>query len=181
MSRLIKKPIIIPEKVKVTFKDKLLSAQGPNGQDSLEIPDEVGIDQKANEIFIKPGKKTHRTKNLLGTFHSLTNNLVTGVDKGHEKRLTYKGVGYTVEAQGNKLKLSIGYSHPIDYEAPKTITFEVKKNVIIVKGVNKQVVGEVAAQIRKTRKVDPYKQKGIKYEDERVIEKEGKVVEKDEG
>jgi len=177
MSRLIKKPIIIPKKVKVIFKDKILSAQGPVGQDSLEIPDEIKLDQKENEIFIQPGKQTYRTKSLLGTFHSLVGNLVTGVEKGHEKRLTYKGVGYQVEAQGNKLKLALGYSHPINYEAPKTITFE----VITVKGVNKQVVGEVAAQIRKTRKVDPYKQKGIKYEDERVIEKEGKVVEKDEG
>ncbi len=179
MSRLAKKPIEIPKEVKVEIKGQELTAQGKQGQASLVIPEELKVIQKENQLIVEVEKQTYRSKQLPGTYHSLITNLLIGVSRFHQKILIFKGIGYRAEAQGNKLKLFMGYSHPVEIKAPKErITFEVEKDKIVVRGVDKQLVGEMAAQIRKVRPVDPYKQKGIKYQGERVIKKEGKAVEK---
>jgi large subunit ribosomal protein L6 len=178
MSRLAKKPIIIPEDVEVSISGNEVKAKGPNGENSLALPDLLGITKNKNEIMLERAKKTKHSKELIGTYHSLINNLIIGVKEGHKKSLIYKGVGYQAIASNNKLTLKIGYSHEVEIEAPKEIKFEVKKDKIIVSGIDKQLVGEFAARVRSARPVEPYKLKGIKYTDEQITQKEGKAVEK---
>ncbi|MBU1179485.1 50S ribosomal protein L6 [Patescibacteria group bacterium] len=181
MSRIGKKPIIIPSGVEVTIHGQKVSARGPEGNLDLDIHEIAKAEIKEEE-----GKKTIEVsvrnpeklpdKALWGLTAKLIYNIVEGVSKGFEKKLEVNGVGYRVSLQGNKLKLEVGYSHPVEYTLPEGIGVKVEKNIIIISGIDKQLVGEVAAQIRKVRKPEPYKGKGIKYVDEVVRRKAGKAA-----
>ena len=179
MSRIGKKPITIPEKVTINLKDNVLSAKGPSGELSLDIPPHVNvaINDKAKEILVtvdKPEVKEQRS--LWGTFGSLVSNLVNGVNEPFKKELEIDGVGYGFELAGQKLILKAGFSHPIEYEIPKTIKADVQKNLLTLTSADKQLLGQVASEIRAYRKPEPYKGKGIKYIDEQMIRKVGKQV-----
>ncbi|MFC1612383.1 50S ribosomal protein L6 [Patescibacteria group bacterium] len=181
MSRIGKKPIIIPNGVEVNINGQNVSAKGPKGDLELNLHKLVKaeIKKENDEKFLQvtvldPENVTQRA--LWGLSAKLIYNIIEGVTKGFEKKLEVNGVGYKVSLQGNKLKLEVGYSHPVEYALPEGIEAKVEKNIITISGIDKQLVGEVAAQIRKIRKPEPYKGKGIKYIDEEVRRKAGKAA-----
>lgn len=181
MSRIGKKPIAVPSGVEVSINEKVLTVKGPKGELKLEIHPKVNIEKKDNDLIVSvknPQDKEERS--LWGLFGSLAGNMIQGVTEGFEKKLEVNGVGYKVSLSGNKLLLHVGYSHPVDFSLPQGISAEVEKNVIIIKGIDKQLVGEIASQIRKIRKPEPYKGKGIKYIDEIIRRKAGKTAAKGE-
>jgi len=183
MSRIGKLPIEIPSGVTVEIKDGLVTVKGPNGELSEKIHEKIKVEQKENEVICTREGEDKESRSLHGLSRNLINNMVIGVTKGYVKRLEIIGVGYKAQASGSKVTLNLGFSHPIEYKAPEGITFEIdkdKKNILIVSGINKQVVGEVAAKVRSYRKPEPYKGKGIRYEDEYVARKVGKAVAKAE-
>jgi large subunit ribosomal protein L6 len=179
MSRIGKNPIKIPEGVEVKIEGRELTVKGPKGELKQKIHPLVSIEEKDKKIVVnvkQPDNKRQRA--FWGLFASLINNMIEGVTKGYEKKLEVNGVGYRVELKDDTLILNVGYSHPIEYKLPQGITATVDKNLITISGIDKQQVGEVAAQIRKIRKPEPYKGKGIKYEDEIIIRKVGKAAAK---
>jgi large subunit ribosomal protein L6 len=182
MSRLAKKPIKISEETEISLTKNRLEARGPQGKASIEIPHLLEIKQSKQDdkdiLRLERKSNSKRAKSLIGTYYSLISNLVIGVSKGHSKVLVFNGVGYQAQANNNKLTLKVGFSHDVEIKAPEQVKFEVNKNEITVKSVDKQLVGEYAAKIRKVRPVDPYVLKGIKYKDEQITQKEGKTVEK---
>jgi large subunit ribosomal protein L6 len=183
MSRIGKLPIEIPEGVTVDIKDGLVTVKGPNGELSERIHPKIKVEIKDNEVLCLREGEDKESKSLHGLSRNLINNMVIGVTKGFEKRLEIIGVGYKAQTSGSKATLNLGFSHPIEYQAPEGIKLDIdkeKKNILIVSGINKQVVGEVAAKIRSYRKPEPYKGKGIRYEDEYVARKVGKAVAKGE-
>lgn len=176
MSRIGRLPIAIPAGVDVKLQDNTLTVKGPKGQLVKTFHKDMQITIEEKEILVtRPSdNKTHRS--LHGLTRSLIQNMVDGVTKGFEKTLEINGVGYRAQKQGNKLVLNLGYSHPVEMVDPEGITVEVPANTkIIVKGIDKQMVGEHAANIRKQREPEPYKGKGIKYADEYIRRKEGKA------
>ncbi len=179
MSRIGKNPIEIPEGVEVKIEAQELTIKGPKGELKQKIHPLVNVEQKENQILVKVNQpEDKRQRSLWGLFGSLIKNMVEGVTNGYEKKLEINGVGYRVELKDDLLILNVGYSHPIEYKLPEDITANVEKNLITISGIDKQLVGEVAAQIRKVRKPEPYKGKGIKYEDEVIIRKVGKAASK---
>jgi large subunit ribosomal protein L6 len=177
MSRVGKKPVIIPSGVKVEKKDLTLSVTGPKGTLSIELHPKVIVNITEKEVTVDvAGKDNKREKALWGLFRALIQNLVDGVTKGFEKKLEVIGVGFKVAVQGTKIVMALGFSHPVEVEIPKGITAVADKNVITITGADKQQVGQFAAEIRELKKPEPYKGKGIKYIDEVVIRKAGKVV-----
>ena len=184
MSRIGKKPILIPKNVEIKINDGEISAKGPKGELSLSWPSELSVSLKESgaegkegkELTIGVKKKTKRSPALWGLFRSLAFNLVLGVSDGFEKKLEINGVGYRASVEGKKIILNIGFSHPVEVEAPNGIEFKVEKNIITVSGADKQLVGQTAAKIRAQRKPEPYKGKGIKYLDEVIRRKSGKKV-----
>lgn len=177
MSRLGKKPIEIPQGVEVKQDGQNFLVKGPKGQLSLKIEKSINVSVKENKISVTVNNKEDRKqKELWGLFASLIRNMVVGVAEGFEKKLEINGVGYKAAISGNKLVLNVGYSHPVEFSVPEGIKIEVDKNEITVSGIDKQQVGEISAQIRKIRKPEPYKGKGIKYSDEQIRRKAGKVV-----
>ncbi len=179
MSRIGKNPIEIPEGVEVKIEARELTVKGPKGELKQKIHPLVNIEQTDKQLLVKVNQpEDKRQRSLWGLFASLIKNMVEGVTNGYEKKLEVNGVGYRVELKGDTLILNVGYSHPIEYKLPEGITASVEKNLITISGIDKQVVGEVAAQIRKVRKPEPYKGKGIKYEDEVIIRKVGKAAAK---
>lgn len=173
MSRIGKKPIDIPEGVDVNLEKNIITIKGPKGVLTHEIHELVKVEFKDNTIFVKEGNKN--TVALEGLTRTLINNMVIGVTEGYEKKLEINGVGYRASKQGNNIQLTLGFSHPIVFEVPEGITVDVPSATeIIVKGIDKQLVGEVAANIRKQRPPEVYHGKGIKYEDEHILRKEGK-------
>lgn len=177
MSRIGKKPVKIPEGVTVRIEGSVITASGPKGEQSLTIRPEVRVVQEGNSLLVERVKETPRAKALHGLTRSLVENLVWGVDKGWNKGLELVGVGYRAEVSGGVLTLNVGFSHPVKYTAPPGITFELIDNTKInVKGTDKQLVGEVAAQIRRIRPPEPYKGKGIRYIGEVVRRKAGKAA-----
>ena len=179
MSRIGKLPIEIPNGVKVTVSGLDVRVEGPKGNLSRTIMDGVvvAVEDKRLTVVRKDDSMTARSAH--GLVRTLLNNMVTGVTKGFEKALEINGVGYRAEAKGNVLNLSLGYSHPINYELPTGITVEVDKMTkILVKGIDKELVGQVAAKIRDFRGPEPYKGKGIKYADETILRKAGKTGKK---
>ncbi len=183
MSRIGKLPIEIPEGVTVDIKDGVVSVKGPNGELSERIHTKIKVEIKDNEVVCLRDGEDKESKSLHGLSRNLINNMVIGVTKGFEKRLEVIGVGYKAQASGSKATLNLGFSHPVEYQAPEGIKLDIdkeKKNILIISGINKQVVGEVAAKIRSYRKPEPYKGKGIRYEDEYVARKVGKAVAKGE-
>ncbi|WP_088810710.1 MULTISPECIES: 50S ribosomal protein L6 [Listeria] len=176
MSRIGKKPITIPAGVTVTLDGAKATVKGPKGELVKEFNPDIKIDIEGSEINISrpTDNKTHRA--LHGTTRAILNNMVVGVSEGYEKTLELIGVGYRAQKQGSKLVLNVGYSHPVEFEAPKGVEIDVPANTkIIVKGFNKEHVGELAANIRAVRPPEPYKGKGIRYEGEYVRRKEGKT------
>lgn len=177
MSRVGKKPVILPQGVTAELKDRTLTVSGPKGNLMLALHPKVQVAVTGSEITIDVAKKDDKKERALwGLFRSLAQNLVDGVVKGFEKKLEVNGVGFKVAIAGSKLTLNLGFSHPIDVEIPKDLQVAVEKNVITISGTDKQRVGQFAAEVRDLRKPEPYKGKGIKYEDEVILRKAGKVV-----
>jgi len=176
MSRIGKMPVKIPEGVQVTVENNQVMVKGPKGSLSRKFHKDMLIKTEDSTVIIErpSDQKNHRA--LHGLTRSLISNMVAGVMGGFEKVLVLEGVGYRAAKQGNKLVLTIGYSHPVEFEPPKGIEFEVPApNRILIKGIDKELVGQIAANIRAVREPEPYKGKGIRYEDEVVRRKEGKT------
>ena len=179
MSRIGKLPVAIPEGVKVTVEGQKITAVGPLGTETLELRPEIAIAQEENSLVITRTSDDRKVRALHGLSRTLVNNLVTGVKSGFEKKLEIVGVGYRASMQGNDLNLALGYSHPVVITAPEGIKIEVEANTKIkVSGANKQLVGDVAAEIRGKRPPEVYKGKGIKYEGEFIRRKAGKTGKK---
>lgn len=180
MSRIGKLPIEIPGGVTVEKKDgNMIVVKGPKGELSVKIHENMNVDIQDNQVIVTRPNNEKFNMSLHGLSRTLISNLVEGVTKGFEKRLEINGVGYRANIQGRKAVLSLGYSHPVEYEAPEGIDLAIdqeKKNIIIVSGADKQLVGQVAAKIRSYRKPEPYKGKGIRYEGEEIQRKAGKAA-----
>ena len=176
MSRIGKMPVKIPQGVEVTVEGNQVMVKGPKGSMSREFHKDMVIKAEDSKIIVErpSDEKSHRA--LHGLTRSLINNMVAGVVGGFEKRLMLEGVGYRAAKQGNKLVLTVGCSHPVEFDPPQGIEFEVPApNRILVKGIDKDLVGQIAANIRAVREPEPYKGKGIRYENEVVRRKEGKT------
>ena len=179
MSRIGKLPVAIPEGVKVTVEGQKITAVGPLGTETLELRPEIAIAQEENSLVITRTSDDRKVRALHGLSRTLVNNLVNGVKSGFEKKLEIVGVGYRASMQGSDLNLALGYSHPVVITAPEGIKIEVEANTKIkVSGANKQLVGDVAAEIRGKRPPEVYKGKGIKYEGEFIRRKAGKTGKK---
>ena len=176
MSRIGKQPIIIPEKTQINIEDNLVIAKGELGELSIEIPKDFKIEEQEGKIIISIAKTHPKSSAYWGLYRSLVNNIVLGVSTGFEKSLEIQGVGYRAAMKDKELTLSLGYSHPINVIIPESIKCEVEKNIIKISGINKQEVGQMAANIRAYRKPEPYKGKGIRYVGEYVRRKVGKRV-----
>ncbi|NLU53641.1 MAG: 50S ribosomal protein L6 [Clostridiaceae bacterium] len=176
MSRIGRMPVEIPAGVEVKLNGNSLTVKGPKGTLSADFHKNMKITQEGNTIVVTRPNDDKLNRSLHGLTRALIANMVTGVTKGFEKTLEIVGVGYRAQKQGKKLILNLGYSHPVEMEEPAGITIEVpQQDRIIVKGADKQLVGEVAAKIREKRPPEPYKGKGIKYAGEVIIRKEGKA------
>ncbi len=171
----------MPESVKVSVADRTIEVNGPKGSLKRNLPREIGIEVKSAEVFVKPRKITKTSKALWGTWRALIANMVKGVSEGWSKKLELVGTGYRAEASGRDLVLTVGFSHPVKIEAPEGITFTIEKTMITIEGIDKELVGKVAAKIRAVRPPEPYKGKGIKYIDEVVRRKPGKAAKAQEG
>lgn len=174
MSRIGKKPVELTEGVSASREGRRLIVSGPKGELALELRPEVETAIEKNAIRIKPAMDSRKTYAYWGLTRALVAAMVEGVSRGFEKRLEVEGIGYRVAASGSNLELALGFSHPVKVRAPKGITFKVEKNTIIVAGIDKELVGNVAAGIRKLRSPEPYKGKGIHYAGERIRRKVGK-------
>jgi large subunit ribosomal protein L6 len=180
MSRIGKAPVAVPSGVEVKVSGRTVAVKGPKGALSREIPVGVSVAVVDGSVVVSRDDDGRDARSRHGLVRTLVNNMVIGVTDGFTKELEIIGVGYRAEAQGpNKLKLALGFSHPVPFEAPEGITFEVPSQTkVIVKGADKEVVGQVAANIREFRKPEPYKGKGIRYVNERVLRKAGKTGKK---
>ncbi len=177
MSQIGKKPINVPEAVSIELQDALIAVSNGNKKLSCAIHPEVKISVNENQILLERINDEKKSKELHGLLRSLINNMIIGVTDGFSKELNLVGVGYTAENKGDFLLLNLGFSHPIYFEKPEGIEFEIPNNTtIIIKGIDNQLVGDVAAKIRELRKPEPYKGKGIKYKDEYIKRKAGKTV-----
>ncbi len=176
MSRVGKKPISIPDKTKVTYKDSVVTVQGKNGTLSQEIHPAVEVSVDKDAISVSPKDESRKTVALQGMMRSLLNNMVTGVTNGFERVLEINGIGYRAELKGKSIVFNLGYSHPIDFPLPDGVSAKVdKNNVVRISGIDKQLIGQTAARIRQLRPPEPYKGKGIKYAEEHIIRKAGKT------
>lgn len=173
MSRIAKTPVTIPAGVTVTFDGQTISVKGGKGSLSFTAPETVDVSQEGSEL--KVAAKTDKNWAIAGTTRTMINNMVVGVSEGFERKLQLVGVGFRAKASGSVLNLSLGFSHPIDYELPEGITAETPSNTdIVLKGIDKQALGQVAAEIRAFRPPEPYKGKGVRYVDEYIHRKEAK-------
>jgi large subunit ribosomal protein L6 len=173
MSRIAKAPIELPSGVEIKIAGTEVSVKGPKGNLVQSLHPNVSVEQEDKSITVKPANDSDIP--MAGTMRSLVNNMVVGVSDGFEKKLTLVGVGYRAQVQGSKLTLALGYSHPIEYTAPEGVTIEAPTQTeVVVKGCDKQKVGQVASEIRAFRPPEPYKGKGVRYADERVVRKEAK-------
>jgi large subunit ribosomal protein L6 len=176
MSRIGRMPVVIPSGVDVTIDGRHVSVKGPKGELSLEIPAPIEVAQADGAITVTRPSDEGEIRALHGLSRSLIANMVTGVTAGYAKTMEIVGVGYRVQARGRDLEFALGYSHPVPVAAPEGITFRVETPTrFVVEGIDKQQVGEVAANIRKLRKPDPYKGKGVKYQGEQIRRKVGKA------
>ena len=177
MSRVGQAPIEVPSGVQVSVTVGRITVNGPKGELQRALPEDVGVEVVEEEVRVTRTKESREAKALHGLVRSLIANMVQGVTQGYEKALEIHGVGYRAAKQGNGLEIQVGYSHPVKKDAPKGIEFEVPTPTrIIVKGIDKELVGQVAAEIRAIRKPEPYKAKGIRYEGEYVRRKSGKAA-----
>ncbi len=178
MSRVGKQPVVIPDGVEVKLDGNVLTFKKGNVQKELDTKGFVNVEVKDGEIVFAPKSDDRQDRAFWGTFRSLANNVVIGITQGYKKELEINGVGYKAAVKGNVLELHLGFSHPINYDFPKDVKVAVEKNVISISGDDKQVVGQVAAEIRSFRPPEPYKGKGVKYVDEHIIRKAGKTAAK---
>ena len=175
MSRVANNPINVPENVEINISNELVSVKGPLGHLNQHLTGDVKIMQNESILTFAATKDTKHSKVMSGTVRALVNNMVEGVTKGFERKLTLIGVGYKASAQGNKINLELGFSHSITHNLPDGITAETPTQTeIVLKSSNKQVIGQVAAEIRAYRPPEPYKGKGVRYSDEHVVIKEAK-------
>lgn len=173
MSRIASYPIELPKGVELTRQGQTVRMKGANGELQLEL--HPSVEMTENEGVLSFAASDDGTTAMAGTMRALVNNMVTGVSKGFEKKLTLVGVGYRAQAQGQKLNLQLGFSHPVDFEVPAGVSVETPSQTeILIRGADKQKVGQVAAEIRAYRPPEPYKGKGVRYHDERVVMKEAK-------
>ena len=176
MSRIGNKPITVPDGVEVKIDGKHITVKGPKGTLEREIHNNISLEMEGNTIKVTRINDEPLNRSLHGLTRTLINNMITGVVHEYSKELQINGVGYRVQKQGNNLNMSLGYSHPVIFEAPAGITFDVPNpNTIIVKGIDKELVGQTAAEIRTKRPPEVYRGKGIKYADEVIRRKEGKT------
>jgi large subunit ribosomal protein L6 len=177
MSRIGKMSIIVPDGVNAKIEGNKINVSGPKGELFLEYLPIVNFIQADKQINISvKNPESAKEKPYWGLYRALIANMIKGVVDGYQKKLQFDGVGYSASCSGQNLTLNLGFSHPVKYILPKGISAIVEKNIITISGIDKQVVGQVAAEIRKMKKVDPYKLKGIKYIDEIVIKKAGKLA-----
>lgn len=175
MSRVGKSPVELPEKVEVTIAADRISVKGPLGTLEQPITPNVRIEKIEKRLEIKLNEDSRQANAISGTLRALVSNMVHGVSKGFEKKLNLVGVGYRAQAQGDKLNLTLGFSHPVVHQLPKGVKAETPTQTeIIIKGADKQLVGQVAADVRNYRPPEPYKGKGVRYADERIVLKETK-------
>ncbi len=175
MSRVAKAPVELPQGVEFRQEGNVVTLKGSNGSLSLELNSEVELKQEDNKLKLAPRSGSRFSTAIAGTMRSLLANMVEGVTKGFERKLELVGVGYRAQAQGNTLNLTLGFSHPVVYEMPEGVSVETPSQTeIVVKGTDKQKVGQAAAEIRRFRPPEPYKGKGVRYSDERVQLKEAK-------
>jgi large subunit ribosomal protein L6 len=178
MSRIGKAPIPLPSGVEVTIAERQVTVKGPNGSLSRSVPGEITLRQEDSTLLVERPNDERNNRALHGLTRSLVNNMVVGVTAGFTRELEIVGVGYRATARGpQQIELALGFSHPVVVDAPDGITFEVPQPTrIAVRGIDKELVGQVAANIRKIRKPEPYKGKGVRYAGERVIRKAGKAA-----
>ena len=181
LSRIAKEPIVIPDGVKVEISGGVIKADGPEGSLQMPVHQLVKVSNEDSTIVVQARNSSVNSRAMSGTMRSLINNMVVGVKKGFHREMTLVGTGYRAQANGSNVNLSLGYSHPIAYEAPEGVTFEVKSESssqveLVIKGIDKQVVGQVAADIRRMRPPEPYKGKGVRYSDERIRRKQAKSI-----
>ena len=175
MSRVGKNPVLVPAGVQVTLSPTEVAVKGPLGALAQPLRGEVSVKHDGDRLLFVVAKDSQQANAMSGTLRALVNNMVTGVTKGFERRLTLVGVGYRAQAQGDKLNLSLGYSHPVVHNMPQGVKVETPSQTeIVIRGVDKQLVGQVAAEIRAYRPPEPYKGKGVRYADEVVVLKETK-------
>ena len=175
MSRIGNRKLVIPEGVTITEENNVVTVKGPKGELTTELAENITIKVEGNTLEVLRSNDNNNTKAMHGTINANINNMMIGVTKGFEKGLEIIGVGYRFALKGNVLVISAGYSHPVEMEIPEGITVEVPSNTeVTVKGIDKVLVGEFAANIRKVRQPEPYKGKGIRYKDEHIRRKEGK-------
>ncbi|MBF2045817.1 50S ribosomal protein L6 [Leptolyngbya sp. 7M] len=179
MSRIGKRPIPVPKNVTVTIANQHVAVKGPKGELARTLPDEVEVVQEGETILVNRRNDSRVARQRHGLSRTLVANMVEGVSQGFQKRLEIQGVGYRAQVQGRNLVLSLGYSHPVQIEPPDGIQFAVENNTnVVVSGINKEIVGNVAAQIRAARPPEPYKGKGVRYAGEMVRRKAGKAGKK---
>ena len=177
MSRIGKQPVEIPDKVQVTVSGQTVTVKGPNGELTLDVHPEISVAVEGDEVRVTRPADLPRHKALHGLTRSLISNMVEGVTEGYQKTLEIQGVGYRAQKSGAGLRLNLGFSHPVEYDAPAGITLDCPdQTTIVVSGADKQLVGQTAAEIRSFRPPEPYKGKGIRYKDEQVRRKAGKTA-----
>jgi large subunit ribosomal protein L6 len=174
MSRVGKKPILIPDNVEVKIEDQKVTISGPKGELQREIRPEIEILKENKKIRVLPKIETKKTKAFWGLTRALINNMIKGVTEGYEKKLQIEGLGYKAALEGENLVLYVGFSHPVKLKIPQNLKLTVEKNIITVSGIDKELVGQFAAKIRATKKPEPYKGKGIRYVGEIIRRKAGK-------
>lgn len=175
MSRIANNPVSIPSGVEVSIDGQAIKVKGSKGEMSHATHALVGIEQEDNQLKFNANNNSKTARALSGTTRALVQNIVTGVSEGFERKLNIIGVGYRAQAQGKVLNLTLGFSHPVNYPVPEGITIETPSQTeIVVKGIDKQKVGQVAAELRAYRPPEPYKGKGVRYADEHVVRKEAK-------
>lgn len=175
MSRIGKKPVVIPQGVEVNLSGQNLAVKGPKGELAVTLSEYVTVAQNDDGVTVTPIDKTQTARSFWGLSRSLVQNIVTGVSEGFSRKLELQGVGYRAQVQGTTLKLSLGFSHDVDFPVPEGIKVECPSQTeIVITGIDKQKVGQVASEIRSYRPPEPYKGKGVRYEGEYVFRKEGK-------
>ncbi len=175
MSRIGRKPVVVPSGVQVTLKSGTLAVKGPKGELKRPLPESVSIQVASGEATVTRADDSPNVRARHGLVRALLQNMVEGVTKGFERKLEINGVGYKAEAAGDKLNLALGYSHPINYQLPKGISAKVEKNIVTLSGVDRELLGQTAAKIRSFRAPEPYKGKGVKYLEETILRKVGKT------
>jgi len=179
MSRIGKKPITFGKEVQIKKNENIIDVKGPKGQMSIEFTGDIEIDVTSNEVVVKRNNDQKRNKALHGLYRALVQNMITGVTEGFSKKLELIGIGYRAELKGQNLLLQLGYSHPVVFIPPPEVKLEVpNQNSIVITGIDKQLVGLIAAKIRTFRPPEPYKGKGIKYDTEVIRRKAGKTAAK---